>query len=181
MIFLESPWPILFLGIVTEAVFAVALLRTGRGVLLWGIVGVAAVTLSGLAVEHFVITDRKAIKNTLYEAAAAAEANDLRRLAKCVVPLDEGLLEKAREVSERVQIETVHLSGIDITIHDQTAVPTATAQVNVLVTGHDRLGEYVYRSAARHVTVELRRQGGKWLVSGGSIDGIKVPKTVFAP
>ena len=46
MIFLESPWPWLFLGIAVEAVLAVALVRTQRG-LLWAMLGVGVSCFSG--------------------------------------------------------------------------------------------------------------------------------------
>ena len=61
VIFLESPWPILLIGIAVEAVLAVMLLRTGQGRLLWAMLGMAAVVLLGLAVERLVVTDREAV------------------------------------------------------------------------------------------------------------------------
>ena len=78
MIFVESPWPILFIGIAIEAVLALLLLRTGLGKYLIAMIGVAVVVAAGLVVEHFVITDRKAVAQTLDAAVAAVRTNNLQ-------------------------------------------------------------------------------------------------------
>ena len=54
--------------------------------MLWAMLAVAAVVLVGLAVEHFVVTDRKAVENTLDECVAAVKANDINRLLECISP-----------------------------------------------------------------------------------------------
>jgi enolase len=59
MIFLESPWPILFIGIFAEAILALILFRTGRGAVLWAIAGVALLVIAGVLVERFAMTDKK--------------------------------------------------------------------------------------------------------------------------
>ena len=48
-IFIESPWPAILLGILGEAILAVILVRTGRGVLLVAMAGVLAASLLGVA------------------------------------------------------------------------------------------------------------------------------------
>ncbi len=52
MLFLESPWPILIVGLVVEAVLAIVLFRTGRGVVLVAMGGVALLVLLGVLIEH---------------------------------------------------------------------------------------------------------------------------------
>ena len=61
IIFLESLWPILSIGIAVEAVLAIALLVTRRGMLLWWMLGAAGFVLAGLLIEWLVVTDREAI------------------------------------------------------------------------------------------------------------------------
>ena len=78
-IFLDSPWPAILFGIIGEAVLAVMLLRSGRGVLLGAMAGVLALSLAGVGVERLVVTDNKLIAAVIYDAAAALEANDLPR------------------------------------------------------------------------------------------------------
>ncbi len=40
----EGPWPILLTGVILEAILVIALVRTGRAVLLWAIVGAGLLT-----------------------------------------------------------------------------------------------------------------------------------------
>jgi hypothetical protein len=74
MIFLESPWPILLIGIAAEAVLAILLLRTGQGKWLLAMLGAGLVVLLGLLVERLVVTDGKLVQQTLDAAVAAVEA-----------------------------------------------------------------------------------------------------------
>ena len=99
MIFLESPWPILLIGIAVEAVLALLLLRTGQGRWLWTMLGVGLLVVLGLLVEHFVVTDRKAIINTLDAAAAAVEANNLNGVLDCLSPSAEHIRSESRRAS----------------------------------------------------------------------------------
>lgn len=90
MFFLESPWPILIVGLVAEALLAVALFRTGRGKLLWPIGGVALLVLLGLVAERYTVTDTKLVRQTLDAAAAGLVANDKDRVKACIVPDPDG-------------------------------------------------------------------------------------------
>ena len=90
MLFLESPYPILIAGLLAETVLAAALFRTGRGVLLWAMGGVALVVLLGVLVEHYTVTDTKRIRQTLEEAAAGLKANSDQRVKACIVAGPDG-------------------------------------------------------------------------------------------
>ena len=59
---IEDPTPILVVGILIEAVLAIALLRTGRGVLLWAMLAVAGLTGLGLLLERWVVTERERVE-----------------------------------------------------------------------------------------------------------------------
>jgi hypothetical protein len=85
-IFVESPWPILFIGIAIEAVLAFLLLRTGLGKYLIAMIGVALLVVAGLIVERLVVTDREAVEQTLDTAVAAARRNDLEGALNCISP-----------------------------------------------------------------------------------------------
>src|SRR5664279_5008786 len=76
---LESPWPILIVGLVFEAVLAIALFRTGRGVILGLMGGVALLVLLGVLVERWTVTDTKRIRQTLGAAAAGLQANSAKQ------------------------------------------------------------------------------------------------------
>ncbi len=165
MIFLESPWPVLLIGIAVEAVLAVLLLRTGQGRFLWAMLGVAALTLAGLLVERLVVTEREEVTDTLDACVAAVEANDLNRLLNYVSPTATQTRADARFVLGRALFETVWISNLEITINRLTSPPTAKAKFKAWVTGRDRLGEIPYRSEPIAVTVTLRKEKGHWLVA----------------
>lgn len=175
VIVLESPWPILFIGIAVEAVLAVVLLRTGRGAVLWGMIGVAAFVLLGLLIEWLVVTEREAVEYTLDACVAAVEANDVERLLSCISPSAQQARKDARWVLGRVQVERARINDLEIKINRLTSPPTATARFQAIGTGRDRKGESPYQTFGQRVTVELRQENARWLVAGYNIEDLKLP------
>ena len=87
---LESPWPILIVGLAAETLLAVALFRTGKGKLLWAMGSVAVVVALVLLVERNTVTDTKLVRQTLEETAAGLVANSADRAKACIVPGPDG-------------------------------------------------------------------------------------------
>ena len=170
MIFVESPWPILFIGIAVEAVLALLLLRTGLGKFLIAMIGVAVVVAAGLIVEHFVPTDRKAVTQTLDTAVAAVKRNDLQGALNCISPSAEAPRYLTRLVLDRVDVKEAHISSLEINVNRLTSPPSAEAKFLAVGQGKDRKGEWPYNSFFRHVTLTLRLEGGRWLVTGYTIE-----------
>jgi hypothetical protein len=175
MLFLESPWPVLLLGIAAEAVLAILLLRTGQGRWLGAMLGAGLLVLLGLVAEHFVVTDRKAIANTLDEAAAAVEANDLKRLLECVAPSAEEIRRGAPQVFERFEFRKARIHSLEIVINRLTSPPTATVAFQAVGNAKDRQGQSPYSGFAEPVSVTLRQEQGRWLVADYNVDGRKLP------
>ena len=175
MIFLESPWPILLVGIAAESLLAILLLRTGQGRWLWAMFAAGLLVLLGLLAEHFVVTDRKAIINTLDTAAAAVEANDLKRLLDCVSPSAEEIRRGAPQVFARCEFRKVRIHSLEIKINHLTSPPTATVNFQAVGSAKDRLGENPYPGFAEAVSVTLRHEQGRWLVADYNVDGRKLP------
>ena len=61
--------------------------------------------LLGLLVERLVVTERKAVMQTLDAGVAAAKANDLNRLLDCISPQATETRNYARLVLGRVEVE----------------------------------------------------------------------------
>lgn len=101
----ESPWPVLFAGVLIEAGLAVAILRTGRGKLVWLMLLVGVLTLAGLGIERMVVTDREAITDTLHTACDAVEDNDIERLLGCISPSADGPRQMSRRVLDRFDVD----------------------------------------------------------------------------
>ena len=171
-IFLESPWPILFIGISVEAVLALLLLQTGRGKLLTAMIAVAIFTAAGLIVEHLVITDRKAVVNTLYDAVTAVKANDRNRMLDCISPSVKWPRNTACWLLDRVEVEEAYLSGLEVTINRLTNPPTAEARFLAIGRAKDKSGQVPYQGYSQHVVVRLRLEGNRWLVADYDIEGL---------
>lgn len=175
-IFLESPWPLLLIGTVLEAVLALFLLRTGQGKYLAAILGVGAVLLGGLAVERFVVTDRERVEHTLDAAVAAVKANDIQRLLDCLSPSAQNTREEARWLLGRVEVTDAWIRELEITVNRLTSPPTAKARFLAVGTGRDRRNEFPYRTFAQKVEVKLRREGDRWLATGYDVEDFSPPQ-----
>ena len=172
---LESPWPILVIGIGVEAVLAVILLRTGRGWALWAMLGVGLLTFMGLGLERLVLTDREAVEDTLDACAAAVEANDLDRLLQYISPTAPKTQNDARFVLGEVEVRKARINNLEITVNRLTSPPTAKAKFRARGTGRDRKGEYPYQGYATKVVVNLRREGDRWRVADYTIEDPHLP------
>jgi hypothetical protein len=171
MLFLESPWPILVLGLVIELCLAAALFRTGRGALLWAMGGVALVVLLGVLLERNTITDTKLVRQTLDEVAAGLVANSAERVKACIVSGPDG--DAARGETNwalRVaEFRSVSISNLEVKFNRQTNPPTAETTFTAFVRGRARGGEFAdVGEIARPVKMEvsLRKQSNRWLVYG---------------
>jgi hypothetical protein len=163
-IFLESPWPILAIGIVIEAVLAMMLLRTGQGRILWAILGVAPVVALGVLIEWAVVTDGEAIADTLYACAAAVEANDIEGLLEHISPSAEKTRADARLVLSQFEMRMARIRGLEIAVDRAAKPPTAKAEFVAFGKGRSRTETLPYDHDTRRVIVNLRREGDRWLV-----------------
>jgi hypothetical protein len=164
--FLESPWPVIGVGILVEVVLGLILWQTGRGVLLWAMGGVLLLVLGGLLLERLVVTEKERIEATLDGAAAAVEANDLDRVNTYLAADAAEPRTLARWALDRVTFTKVKITRIEITINRLTSPPAAKAEVSGYVSLRDRKGEYPYENHPLSGTVELRQDGNRWLVTG---------------
>lgn len=172
MFLFESPWPILCLGVAVEVVLAIALVRTGRGVLLGAMVGVALLTLAGLGVERWVVTDRKLVKQAVYGLADAVQANDLKRALTFIAPSAKETQQEARGVQRDVEVVELTLHNLDVVVNREASPRTAQATFTVVVTGKGkgRYAEFGEQTHVVKVTLQLRLESGRWLVTDHDIN-----------
>lgn len=164
-IFLESPWPILFLGIAVEAVLGMLLFQSGRGRLLWAMIGVGLLVVGGLVVERLVVTPREEVEQTLDKAVAAVNRHDLDSLLDCISPSAKEPRTLSRWVFQSFEIEDGHINDVQIDVNRLTSPPTASAKFMAVGRGKDRKGEIPYQNFAQPVSIKLQLQGGRWLVT----------------
>jgi hypothetical protein len=168
MIFLESPWPVLIVGLALEMVLAIVLFTTRRGVVLGAMAGVALLVALGVLIESWVVTDTKLIRQTLEAAAAGLQANNAQRVEACIVPDADGDVAR-RKVTWALscaEFQELTLRNLDVKFNYQTSPPTAETTFTVWVRGRDRSGVVgeLYRPVA--MEVKLRKEAGRWLVYG---------------
>ena len=169
MLFLESPWPILIVGLVFETVLAIALFRTGRGMILGLMGGVGLVVLLGVLLEHWTVTDTKRVRQTLEAAAAGLKADDAQRVNLCIVPDADG--DRARYLVGwalgQAKFQELTIRNLEVKFNYRTSPPTAETSFTVSTRGTARGEMFVgEQSAPVDMEVTLRKESGRWLVYG---------------
>jgi hypothetical protein len=172
---LESPWPILLIGIAVEAVLAIQLLRTGQGRILGWMLGTGVLLLMGLVVERLIVTERESVENTIDAAVAAAQRNDLNGLLACVSPKAPKTQADSRWVLGTYQFRHARISNLEITLNRLTSPPTAKAKFLAYGAGQHRQTTYIQGNFARWVTVNLRKENGRWMLADYTVEDLPMP------
>jgi hypothetical protein len=160
----EDPTMFIFLGIVIEAVLGIVLFRTGRGFLVWIMLGVLVLCLTGIIGQRFIITERKRVVQTLDGIVAALEANDVNRVLSYLEPEATHSRQRAQWALGRIEVQNTSYRRLDVTINNLTSPPTAQATFFGLINYRDRRGEFPYNNYASNFTLNLRKHGDRWLV-----------------
>jgi hypothetical protein len=163
--FTEDPLPIFIAGGIMLLVLAVLFLKHGRVSILLGMAGVAVVMGLAALIDHLVVTDREQVANVIYDAAAAAERNDLDTCVACISPNAADVKAEARHWIGRVKFESVSISAMEVTLDRNARPMTATAAFRAYATGQytDRGSPYPFRYPA-HIEVKLQKDDNHWMV-----------------
>ncbi len=165
-ILFENPLRIIFIGIVIEALLGIVLFRTGRGALLWAMLGVLALTLAGVVVERMVVTQRERVEMTLDGITSALEANDLKRVLSYIAPGAVQTRNRAAWALGRIEVQSARIYKLEITINRLTSPMTAKAAFFGHVRYRDRQGEIPYNNYGSRFVVDLHKEGAAWVVTG---------------
>jgi hypothetical protein len=165
VIFLESPMPAIFIGIVLEALLGIALFTTRRAWLLAPIGGVLLLVLGGVLLERVVVTQRERVEMALDDLAAALKTNDLKKVQNCLAPSAKETRQRAAWALGMVEVTDAKIHNLQVTLNQLTSPPTAEAKFDGVIffrgktidVGHDR---YPAR-----FTVEFEQDGNRWLVT----------------
>jgi hypothetical protein len=159
----EDPTVILLaIGVVAVGII-IAILKTGRGLYLTWLGGVALLAILVVFLERYIVTDREKVEDTLYGAAAALEANDVEAVASYLAASGEAL---EREVRSRMRTMEVRkatiVSDLRIEFSPLEIPPKATATF---------LGRVEFKAASvpleqllRRFKIQLAKEGDRWLV-----------------
>ncbi len=164
-LFVESPWPSLMLGMVLEALLAIALVRTGRGAIVVAMFVVLALTTGMVILERTIVTETEAIEDALGAVAGDLEANDVPAVLAAFSP-DCPRLGEVRSALSRFTVARAHVGGdLEIRPNRLTIPPSATAYFTGRVEGQDKRGVVPYEHMFRKFKVRLERRGEKWLIA----------------
>ena len=162
---LENPVPIVFFGVIVMAVLAAIAVTYQRAVVLLALVGVLVLMVAGVVLERLVVTEVERVEASLDGAAAALEANDLEEALQYVSPSADNTRNRAGDVLRWVRFTDVKVNNLEVTINDLTSPPTAEAKFNGVFHFEDRTGQLLRESYAVGLTVELRLEGDRWLIT----------------
>ena len=159
----ENSLPIWSVGAVALTMVLVAYFHTRSAAALGSIVAVCVVTAALLAVEHFVETPREAVERTLYELAAAVEANDVSAALSFVATSATPAIRKEIERQmPQVKIERARVIGTPKIEVGATAM-TATVQCRGLILAVIKQNG-MKGGAEDEVTLDFVKNGDRWLV-----------------
>jgi hypothetical protein len=160
----EDPTPTLVAIVLIEAVLAIALVKTGRGILLAVIAAVGLLGAGLLVLEWVVVTDAETVADTLTAAAQALEANDPQAVQQFIDPASPMRNRVASEMAH-VTINKATFNRLDVRFNRRTSPPTAEADFMGYINGRDRRGEFPYENFAGRFIVRLRREGDRWVMT----------------
>ena len=176
---LESPMPIIVFGILAVAVLGIAVMRTGRGVLIVAMVGVLLLVIGGIALEWFVVTEVEEVEAVLYGTAAALASNRppddpdsvLQYISQIESPTN--TRGEARRALRYATFEKVKISNLRIQIIETTSPPTATADFQTFVTARLKSGTFsgMARPMPIGFQVKLRKESGHWKIFYHTLKG----------
>jgi ketosteroid isomerase-like protein len=162
----ESPLAIVLVGLIIVAILGGGWVQTGRKPLLYA--AVAAGTLAGLLLlaERLVVTDREAIRATLYKIAKEVENNDMDAVLTHVDSQADDVRRQAEQEFPKHHFDEVKITRIhEIAVNSKRKPPTAVVELNVVVVGTFENGALPNQQFPRFVIVTFREEDGQWRVS----------------
>ncbi|HVX12100.1 MAG TPA: hypothetical protein VHC22_13045 [Pirellulales bacterium] len=172
----EDPTTLIVAGLLIEALLAVALVKSGRGLLMLAMAGVLLLIGLGVLIERLVVTSREQVQDTLDAVAAAVQANDVDRVLSHVDPAASGMRMQVRAALGSAHVTEVRLYDLVIEVNERANPPIAQAEFTGRIKGNYRSeGSGGEGMLLRKFTVDFRRVDDRWLMTGyqdrGAIGG----------
>jgi len=178
----ETAWPGLFVCLLAEVVLGIMLLRTGRGQLLFAMLAVAVLGIVLICIEHFVVTEREEVENTLDDLAAALRANSAQQVVGFISPSNQGLRSFATQQLKRVKISFAKVTGdLTIDVSHRQEPPTAKANFIARIEGQELRGHAPRGAFVNRFDVQFRKEGGRWLITGYMLEDFARPQPKKGP
>ncbi len=159
--FTEDPTPIIVGGVIGLVLLLAAVVRTGRGALLYAAVAWIALIAGLVALERYVVTDLEKVEATIYGAADAVENNDAPRLASYLLPSETALRQEVLSRTRSIHMTDAKIGDLQVTFNPLTIPPSASAAVLGRIAGSR--GSLAFNYLLRMEVVLVEHQG-QWLV-----------------
>lgn len=169
--FVEDPTPTLVLAALTIGVLVIALVKTGRGGLMYAIAGVGVLTVAILALEWMIVTDKEEVEYSLSGTCHELEANNAQGVLSYIDPKSPAYGRLKGELG-RIRVSKASFKRLDVTVDRKTNPPTAKADFMGYIQAKDTSGQIPFETFARRIKVELRKEGDRWLLMNYKIDGL---------
>jgi hypothetical protein len=161
---LEEPWTVIGLGIFAELLLAVAFFKTRRGAVLVGMGGVLIAVLLLMLLEWFVVTEREAVENTIYDAAKAAQSGKAEQLLAFIAPEARQIRDQVRSYMGSVELRSVSIHTLEVRL-DRGTPPMAVASFTARVSVDAKSVTLAREEYLLSMDVTLHKEGDKWLVT----------------
>jgi hypothetical protein len=164
--FTENPLPILTGGGVVLLVLLVLLLKTGRGAILTAMLGVAILMGLAVLIDRLVVTDRERVANLVYEAAAAAQRNEIEPIIANILPSATAVRAEARRWIGQARLSDVTITNMRVDLDRGAKPPVATAVFRVIAKGEIRDRTAVYPGDYFGlITAHFVRSEDRWMLA----------------
>ncbi len=162
---LEDPLPVLFVGLLVEALLGLAFFNTKRWEILVAIAAVALGLAAAVVIEAVVVTEREQVEAQL-DAGVRARWPTIERQCSALSPQRPLLPGIGQEVVlQAIKFNWIRLRDLQISINRLTVPPTAEARFRAAFQFEDRTGVYPYRYDEVGLVVELTLTDAGWLVT----------------
>jgi hypothetical protein len=161
----DNALPIWACGAIALTMALIVYFQTRTNGALAGVAIVIVLTALLLAVEWWLETPREAVERTLYELAAAVEANDVNRTASFLSPnADPAIRSDIETLMPLVVIDRARIIGSPmVEVGDGADVKTATAEVRgIIVATIKRNG--MKGGQEDELKIDFVRNGDRWLL-----------------
>lgn len=173
----EDPTTMIVAGTLIECLLAVALVKSGRAILVVPILAVLALIGLGVLIERLVVTEAEQIEATLAGVADALEANDVEAVLRHIDPAASGLRSEVKSRMPQMRITDARVYDLVVRVNRYSSPPTAEADFTGRLKGRFRGEGGAGREGLvlRNFTVQFSQEGDRWLIMGyedhGTIGG----------
>ncbi len=154
------------LGGITALVFGAIWLQTGRKLELYIMFAILAGVAGLIAAGMVSKSDRREVKETLYQVARDVERNDVAAVLAHLHPSKEETRRRAASEMPAYKFQEVNIKrNLEIEVFPDESPPRALASFNVVVVVSDQSGLINGRRVPRFVRVTFLKEGNDWRIA----------------